>query len=317
MIVTRLPALLLVAASLVLGACASDDDKLAPSNPFRDEVPKRLQRLQADEVYRLARRSLDAADYDGAIGQYRAILLRFPFSEYATQAQLELIYANYKSYSPDSALADADRFLREHPRHPQIEYVYYLRGLIHYSRANARGDLLPWSDSHTYDPTYARRAFDAFAQLIQRYPDSKYAPDARQRMILLRDRLTQHDLEIVRYYLKRKAYVGASRRAEEMLERYQGTSVIPETLTLLETAYRKLELTELADATAALATANYGESIPASDTPATDEQSEESPKRLRLPPIIDRWFKKDDDEEPASGEEPAKTRGGARQSTDT
>ena len=311
MIVTRLPAPLLVAASLVLGACASDDDKLAPANPFRDEVPKRLQRLQADEAYRMARRSLDASDFDGAIGQYRAILLRFPFSDYATQAQLELIYANYKSYSPDSALADADRFLREHPRHPQIEYVYYLRGLIHYSRANARGDLLPWSESHTYDPTYARRAFDALGQLIQRYPDSKYAGDARQRMILLRDRLAQHDLEIAKYYLKRKAYVGASRRAEDILERFQGTSVIPETLTVLETAYRKLELTELADATASLSRANYGGPDQSVAKPAAQAADDESPEALRLPPVIDR--------QPAPTENPAAedsetptTRGGAR-----
>lgn len=285
MIAIRLPALLLVGASLVLGGCASDDDALAPANPFRDELPKRLLRLQADQVYRMARRSLDAADYDGAIGQYRAILLRFPFSQYATQAQLELIYANYKAYAPDSALADADRFLREHPRHPQIEYVYYLRGLIHYSRANADGDLLPWSDSHSYDPTYARRAFDAFGQLIQRYPDSRYAPDARQRMVLLRDRVAQHELEIARYYMKRKAYVAASRRAEDILERFQGTSVIPETLGMLESAYRSLELTELAEATASLAQANYGAPV----TPATETSGPDAkPEQLSLPPVIDR-----------------------------
>ncbi len=231
----------------------------------------------------LARRSLDAADYDGAIGQYRAILLRFPFSQYATQAQLELIYANYKAYAPDSALADADRFLREHPRHPQIEYVYYLRGLIHYSRANADGDLLPWSDSHSYDPTYARRAFDAFGQLIQRYPESRYAPDARQRMVLLRDRLAQHELEIASYYMKRKAYVAASRRAEDILARFQGTSVIPETLRILESAYRALELTELAEATAELMVANYGTASP-TEPAATDTTAEQ----LTLPPVIDR-----------------------------
>lgn len=259
MTLIRRGAFALLAGALLLTGCAGDDDAIAPANPFRDEIPRRLQELAADEAYRLARRSLEAADYEGAIAQYRAILLRFPFTDYATQAQLELIYANYKAYAPESALADADRFLREHPRHPEIEYVYYLRGLVHYARSGSEGDLTPWTRSETYDPTFARRAFDAFGLLIQRFPKSQYAADARQRMILLRDRLAQHDMAIAAYYLKRHAYVAAARRAEDIVNRYQGTSVVDEAMTILETAYSELDMPELAESTRKLARANFAD----------------------------------------------------------
>ena len=251
----------LVACSL-LAACAGDS-KRAPANPFEDQIPRRLQRLQAQEAYDLARRALESADYEGSLRQYQALQIRFPFTKYATQAQLDSIYLNYKLFAPDAALTGADRFLKEHPRHPEVAYVQYLKGLVHYQRSGA--DDARWfglSDSAQYDQVYARRAFDAFNQLVQRYPDSKYVTDSRERMIYLRERMAYHDLQIAKYYQRRRAYVAASRRAEDILRRFQGTSIIQETLAVLENSYRKLELTELADDARALSVANFGTAAP-------------------------------------------------------
>lgn len=247
----------LFATSLV-AACAGNGS-VPPSNPFNDDIPRRLQRLQAQEAYELARRALESADYEGSLRQYSALQIRFPFTDYATQAQLDTIYLNYKLFAPDAALSGADRFLKEHPRHPQVAYVQYLKGLVHYQRSGA-DDPRWWglSDSAQYDQVYARRAFDAFNQLMQRYPDSKYVTDSRERMIYLRERMAYHDLQIAKYYQSRDAYVAASRRAEDILRKFQGTSIIQETLALLEDAYRKLKLPELADDARALAIANFG-----------------------------------------------------------
>lgn len=256
MTISRLIVALLV--STLVAACAGDGNP-PPVNPFEDQIPRRLQRLQAQEAYDLARRALESADYEGSLRQYQALQIRFPFTDYATQAQLDSIYLNYKLFAPDAALTGADRFLKEHPRHPQVAYVQYLKGLVHYQRSGA--DSPRWwglSDSAQYDQVYSRRAFDAFNQLVQRYPESKFVSDSRERMIYLRERMAYHDLQIAKYYQRREAYVAASRRAEDILLKFQGTSIIPETLAVLEDSYRKLELTELADDARALSNANFG-----------------------------------------------------------
>ena len=261
-------------ATALLGACAGSGN--APVNPFDEDIPRRLQRLKAQETYDLARRSLESADYEGALRQYQALQIRFPFTNFATQAQLDTIYLNYKLFAPDAALSGADRFLKEHPRHPQVAYVQYLKGLVHYQRSGA-DDPKWWglSDSAQYDQVYARRAFDAFNQVVQRYPDSKFVTDSRERMIYLRERMAYHDLQIAKYYQRRKAYVAASRRAEDILRKFQGTSIIPETLTVLESAYRKLELNELADDARALSVANFGTTTP--EAPAKPGKPDDAP----------------------------------------
>lgn len=267
-----------IAVALIAGtvaACAGDGSP-APINPFEDEIPRRLQNLQAKETYELARRSLDSADYEGALRQYRALQIRFPFTRYATQAQLDTIYVNYKLFAPDAALSGADRFLKEHPRHPDIAYVQYLKGLVHYQRSGADGgDWFGLSDSAQYDQVYTRRAFDAFAQLVQRYPDSRFVADARQRMIFLRERMAYHDLKIAEYYERREAYVAASRRAENIIQRFQGTSIIPDALEILERSYSKLGLVELAEDARTLLVANFGDRRP--EPPEAPGKADDTP----------------------------------------
>lgn len=251
--VLRRPALIALALALV--ACGTDNGP-APENPFRGARSERELRLEADELYRLARRSLDNADYQGALTRYGAIILRYPFTDYATQAQLESIYAKHRSFDADGAIAAADRFLKEHPRHPAVDYVHYLRGLINFQRGEGLFDEMVDTSAHDVSP--ARRAFDDFALLCQRYPSSRYAGDARLRMMHLRNRIAAHELTIVRYYVRRGAHVAAARRAEQIVASYPGAPATAEALVLLESSYREAGLAVQADEVRRLREANPG-----------------------------------------------------------
>ena len=246
----------LVAAALALSACASDGDVPA-DNPFKPgSRSERELRLEAEGLYKVARHSLDAADFQGALIRYGQVQLRYPFTDYATQAQLETIYAKYRAYDPDGALQTADRFLKEHPRHPAVDYVYYLKGMINSLREESL--LEGVIDTNQQDVGHARRAFDDFALLTQRYPNSRYAGDARQRMIFLRNKIASHELAIVKYYIRRGAYVAAAKRAEQIITDYPGAPATAEALVLLESSYREAGLVAQADEVRRLRQANPG-----------------------------------------------------------
>lgn len=249
-------AALAAAMALLVAACASDPDALPPTNPFKGGKSERELRLEADGLYRLARRSLDTADYQGAVQRYGQILLRYPFTDYATQAQLESIYAKYRAFDPEGALSTADRFIKEHPRHPAIDYVYYLRGLVNFQRGESLFDWLV--DSSRQDVSAARRAFDDFALLVQKYPKSEYAGDARLRMVYLRNKIADHELSVVKYYVRRGAHIAAAKRAEKIITDYPGAPATIEALVLLEKSYREVGLSHQADDAHRLLMANGG-----------------------------------------------------------
>lgn len=232
--------------ALGLGACKSNPDKLPPRNPLKpDEVSQREQRLQAAQLYAAARESLDSADYDTAIQRYNSLATRFPFTDYAVQGQLEKIYAEYRSYKSDEALTDADHFLRDYPRHADADYVQYLKGLVNFDRDRGLEAMLGF-DISKRDITNLRRAFDDFQILIQKYPKSRYVGDARLRMIDLRNRMADHEMTVVRYYMRRGAWVAAAKRAEQIVAQYPGSPITVEALAALEKAYRNVGLDDQA-----------------------------------------------------------------------
>lgn len=237
---------LATATTVFVSGCASDPNALPPENPFRATKSERELRYEADELYRSARKKLDSADFQGAILDYVGLKARYPFSDYATQAQLELIYAHYRNFQPDLALTEADRFLRDHPRHPNTAYVHYLKGMIFFRRGESFMDDLSFVDSSKQDVTDARRAFDAFTLLVQRYPDSEYVADAQLRMRYLRNRIAEHEMHVVRYYVKRGAHVAAARRAEQIIASYPGAPAAFEALQLAAQSYRELGLEQQA-----------------------------------------------------------------------
>jgi outer membrane protein assembly factor BamD len=233
-----------IALVLFIAACASEP-KDGPPKPAAQRTTAQ-EKAESEKLYRSARESLDNGDMTTALQHYDKLSQQFPFSEYATQGDLERIYALYRNYQPDQALAAADKFIREHPRHPGAAYAQYLKGLVNSTRDEGLSGFLKL-DTTKEDVGFLRNAFDDFALLVRKYPTSIYVGDARQRMIDLRNRVAEHELHIVRFYVKRGAYIAAAKRAEQVVTQYPGAPASLEALRLLQQSYRSLNLTQQAD----------------------------------------------------------------------
>jgi outer membrane protein assembly factor BamD len=199
-----------------------------------------------EQLYRDAIKDIKASNYPGAIQRYEMLEARYPFSEQAKQGQLDLIYAYYKNRSADAAIDQADQFIRENPTHPRVDYAYYVRGLVYFESGANWLERKFKADIAKRPPHEARKSFQAFQVLVQQYPKSPYAADARQRMIFLRNRLADYEIEVARYYLKRGAYVGAANRAKGVIEGYDGAPAVDNALKILAASYRKLGVEDLA-----------------------------------------------------------------------
>ncbi len=197
-------------------------------------------------IYARAQKAMKNSSYGEAIKQLETLQSRFPFSEPARQAQLDLIYAYYKAREVDPAIDAADTFIRENPTNPRVDYAYYMKGLVYFERqANF---LERWFnvDLSRRPPINSKKSFDSFDELLKRYPHSEYAGDARQRMIYLRNRLADFELYVALYYMRRGAYVGALNRAKFCIENYDGAPAVPGSMRVLVLAYRQLGMTDLA-----------------------------------------------------------------------
>jgi outer membrane protein assembly factor BamD len=275
--ITRLTCTLLLGCLGVV-ACSSTPERgdVAKKPAATDAQAKQSQlseqdlRQEADTLYRHARKSLDSGEYSTAVTDYDKLIARYPFTEYGTQAELEKIFALYKTYQYDEALSSADRFLRDHPRHPKADYVQYLKGLINFERDIGILDSLP-IDGSKRDVTNERLSYNDFALLALKYPNSRYIADARLRMIWLRNRVAQHELSIVHFYVKRGAYIAAAKRAEAIVAEYPGAPATGEALQILERCYRKAGLTHEADDMAKLIAANPAVLKPVNAKPVRSE----------------------------------------------
>ena len=204
----------------------------------------------------------NAGNYERAIKLYEALEARYPFGNEAAQTQLDIAYAYYKNNDPEAALAAADRFIKTNPRSPGVDYAYYLKGLVNYNKGIGFIDRFLPTDTSQRDPSSAREAYENFAELLRRFPESKYIPDARQRMIALKNNLAMHEIHVARYYLQRKAYIAAANRASEVVAKYQRTPAVPFALQIMQEAYTKLEMTKLADDAARVYELNYPDGPP-------------------------------------------------------
>lgn len=236
-----------LAFGILLSACSSNDVK----------VPENLTEAQ---LFQKASEQLEKENFSGAVETLRALESRYPFGPFSEQSQLDLIYAYYRSSEPESARAAAQRFIRLHPNNPNVDYAYYMRGL-----ASNTADLglieryIP-VDMSRRDPGQARQSFSEFSELLRRFPDSRYAPDARQRMIHLRNRMAQYELHVANYYMKRKAYVAAVGRGRYVVEHLQGTPAVEEALGMMIEGYQHLALTTPAAQTLEVLKTNFPES---------------------------------------------------------
>jgi outer membrane protein assembly factor BamD len=239
---------LIALCSLVTGCRSNRDLANLQSNP--------------DVLYQRAQRALNASDYNIAIKTYEALAARFPFTDQARQARLDLMYAYYRAGESESAIDAAETFIRENPAHPRIDYAWYIKGLVDFERAPNVLERLFNVDLTERPPTTARKAFTAFQTVVERFPKSLYAHDARRRMIYLRNRLAEYEVHVAEYYLRRGAYVAAAQRAKQAVEQYDGAPAINRALQVMITAYERLDLRELAAQTRQVYDANFMGDVP-------------------------------------------------------
>lgn len=209
---------------------------------------KDLDLLTADEdarqLYERASSALNGARFDIAIQQFQSLEARYPFSPYALQGQLDMAYAYFRNNRPEEAISEADRFIRFNPTHPNVDYAYYIKGLSNF--AHRKRFLHKWfpRDPSQFDQQALHDAFNDFSQLVRRFPNSKYAADAHQRLIFIRNLLANHEIKVANYYLGRKAWVAAANRANNVLQTFHDTAANEAALAILVRSYRELGLTE-------------------------------------------------------------------------
>lgn len=235
----------IVAITLMASACSwFGGDKETPDIPEEQLYGEAIQALEQDE-------------YSNAVKKLELLEARYPFGRYSEQAQLELIYAYHKNYEPAAVSAAADRFIRLHPSHENIDYAYYLKGLTAFEQDRTFLERYLPIDITQRDPGAALNSFESFSILLSRYPDSQYAPDARKRMIFLKNRLAQHEINVASYYMKRGAFVAAANRGRYVVENLKETPSVPEALVVMYQSYTELGMNRLAAKSKEVLATNY------------------------------------------------------------
>ena len=201
----------------------------------------------ADKLYTEAKDEIARGGYTNAIKYLEKLEARYPYGRYAQQAQIELAYVYFKDGDHASSIAACDRFVKLHPNHPNVDYVYYLKGLVNFNEDLGIMGKISRQDLSERDPKAARESFDAFKDLVSRYPGSKYAPDAIARMKYLVNALASYEVHVARYYMKRGAYVAAANRAQYTLLNYAQAPAVEEALFVMVRAYDTLGMADLRD----------------------------------------------------------------------
>ena len=238
------------------------------------EKPDKTREWSAERLYREAKSAMSSHDYETAIEYYEKLESRFPFGPLAQQSQIEIAYTYYKDDQSASAIAAADRFIKLYPDHPNVDYAYYLKGLVNFNQGKGLFDRYLPMDESERDPGSALAAFLDFSELVNRFPERKYSEDARQRMLFLRNNLAKHEVHVAGYYMRRKAYLAAANRAKYVIENYPRTPAVPEALVTMVKAYRLLGLEDLAGDAMRVLTLNYPDHVGVSELAAVDHAAQ-------------------------------------------
>lgn len=234
-----------VAAILILLATLQGCSTLG--SLFSSDKETVVDKRNAPEIYADAKEQLEAGMYDRAIKLFEQLEAKYPYGRYAQQAQLEIAYAYYHTAEPASAMAAIERFIKLHPNHPSIDYAYYLKGLINFNDRQSMFDALGRQDAAERDPKAAQESYDAFKELVTRFPKSKYAEDSRIRMSYLTNTLARHQLYVADYYYRLGAYLAAANRAQIIIKDFPQSTSLEESLGILASSYRQMGMNDLAD----------------------------------------------------------------------
>jgi outer membrane protein assembly factor BamD len=217
----------------------------------------RYNNMPPDKIYRLGVKNVKKSRYADAIENFEALESRYPFGEYADKAQIGAVYAYYLNEDYAAALPAVERFIRMYPRHPDVDYAYYLKGLIYFDEAlGFMGKYLP-IEICSRDPSSAKKAIHAFYDLIKAFPNSCYAEDAKQRIVYLRNLLADSELVAARFYMVKGAYLAAANRASFVIANFDQTPSLPEALYIAVLANRELDLPDLANDNLEVLAINY------------------------------------------------------------
>jgi outer membrane protein assembly factor BamD len=223
--------LLVLVAAFAVSGCSSIKGVFKHGNKDANEgVP-------ADQLYAKGHKQMERANWNGAIVVYKRLIAQYPYGTYTEQAMVETAYAQYKAGSNDDAISTIDRFIRTYPTHRNTVYMYYLRGLVDSNRDTVFLQRVWKLDSSRRDLATPMQAYNDFKTVAERYPNSRYAADARARMATLRDLFARHELETALYYLRRGADVAAVERAKYLLETYPQSAWQNDAVAVLAAAY--------------------------------------------------------------------------------
>jgi outer membrane protein assembly factor BamD len=255
----RLLKIAAIALALSLSGCGLLPDKV-------DET----KNWSASRLYSEARDELSSGNYEKAIQHFEKLESRYPFGTYAQQAQMEIAYAHYRQGEQPEALAAVDRFIKLHPNHPNVDYMYYLRGLINFNDRVGFLDFLSKQDPSERDPKAARDAFDSFKLLAERFPNSIYAKDAISRMKYLVNAMAQYEVHVAKYYYRRGAYLAAVNRAQVAVSEYRDAPAVEEALYVMVKSYDAMDMPKLRDDADRVLKANFPNSVYFSGGPTSE-----------------------------------------------
>ncbi len=224
---------LLAGIALALSSCAT---KVGPSEAYKGETPS--------EIFENAEADMDKGDFTEAIKRFEALQVQYPLNLEARLAELQLVYAYYRKEEYGMAQAGAARFIRQHPMSENTDYAYFMQALSYLYENQGNIDRIFGIDLAKRDLVGAKKAFSEFATLVDRFPNSRYAPAAYQYMIYIRNMLARHQLQLAKFYYDRAAYVACVNRANQVIRYYQGAPVVPDALVIMAKAYRAMHLTQ-------------------------------------------------------------------------
>jgi outer membrane protein assembly factor BamD len=243
--------LLVVSLALVLAGCGlfsgKEDDETAG--------------WSAQRLYGEAKDSMKSKEWSQAVKYFEKLEARYPYGRFAQQAQLEIAYAQWKDGERASAIAAADRFIKLYPNHQNVDYAYYLKGLINFNEHEGFLTFLTTPDMTDRDPKASREAFESFKEVVTRFPESKYAEDSAARMRYLVNALASHEVAVARYYMRRTAYLAAANRAQYAIEHYPQAPAVEEAVYILTQAYDALGMSELREAALRVMQKNFPDSV--------------------------------------------------------
>lgn len=224
--------------TLLLMGCASSEPA-GPVDAFKGQ--------SEEKIFTDAEKAMNKKHYEDAIKGFEALDILYPFGQYAQQGQLDIIYAYYMNKDMDTAIASATRYIRLYPASSNVDYAYYLKGLANFDKTRSWSDVIYKRDLSSRDLEPLHEAFVSFNELVTQFPNSKYAPDARNRMIYIRNLTAQYELSVAQYYMRHKAYVAAANRADYIVNHLEGTPQVKDALQIMVKAYTALGATDEAN----------------------------------------------------------------------